>query len=59
MNRYAASAECLHGVHGQCDYEDCACLCHAAEILHSDFDNDHDRDQGPAMEPAYLRNEDA
>jgi hypothetical protein len=28
------------------------------EILYSDFDNDRDRDQGPAMEPAYLRNED-
>ena len=33
MNRDTESAECLHGMHGQCVYEDCACICHLLEHL--------------------------
>lgn len=28
MNRNTHSAECAHGMHSACDYEDCACPCH-------------------------------
>lgn len=29
MNRTTQSAECIHGFHGSCCYEDCACKCHS------------------------------
>ncbi len=28
MNRNTHSAECIHGMHASCEYEDCACRCH-------------------------------
>lgn len=31
MNRYAKSAECIHGLCSHCHYENCACECHDEE----------------------------
>ena len=33
MNQYTESAKCLHGMHSQCCYEDCACPCHIEDWL--------------------------
>ncbi len=29
MNRATISVECAHSAHGECRFEDCACICHA------------------------------
>ena len=39
MNIDIRSAECLHGMHSSCTYEDCACTCHMDEI---DDDDDYE-----------------
>ena len=31
MNPDNHSPECLHGAHGACDYDECACECHQEE----------------------------
>ena len=28
MNRTTISVECAHSAHGECRFEDCACICH-------------------------------
>ncbi len=33
MNSSTFSAECLHRMCSQCDYEDCVCACHLHELL--------------------------
>jgi hypothetical protein len=33
MNTTTISAECLHGLHSACNYEDCACECHLGDFL--------------------------
>jgi len=33
MNRNNVSAECAHDFCSQCTFEDCACVCHLAELL--------------------------
>lgn len=35
------SAECIHGMHSACTYEDCACGCHFVEDL-DEFDAELD-----------------
>ncbi len=49
MNRNAVSAECAHRLHSQCDYEDCACECHALRDEYQPMDGHdvYDNEEAP------------
>lgn len=45
MNTLTISAECFHGQHSACTFEDCACHCHIGDHLNDEESMTYRRNQ--------------